>query len=162
MSNLERFVRPLSNWFINASSALILVIFVISVIDIIGSKFFNWPFPGSVELIGFLMAVMISLAVSLTQLLGRHIKVEFFTDRLPKLAIALIDAIVSLILFCFFIVLIWQLFLYGRFIQGSGEYSQTLRLPFHYFIYIMAIGFVPACLVFLSEFLHRIKEAKRQ
>ena len=56
--------------------------------------------------------------------------------------------------------MVWQIFKYGTSIQSSGEYSITLRLPIHYFIYIMAFALIPSCFVFLLDFVHSIKGVK--
>jgi TRAP-type C4-dicarboxylate transport system permease small subunit len=161
LPKLESFSRVLSEWFSRAGAVILTAMLIISSADIVGSKFFNLPVLGSVELIGFLMAVMVCLPMALTETLGRHIKVEVFTDRLPKAVNKMIDGIISLVLIFFFAMVVWQLFIYGIYIQAGREYSQDLHLPIHVFLYAMSIGLIPACLVFLIEFLNSLRGAKR-
>ena len=161
MAKFDKLVRLLSAWFANASSILLLLMFLISLTDIVGTKAFNLPVPGSFELIGFFMAMMIPFAMGLTKQLGRHIKVEIFTDRLPASLKKGIDSTVSLILFCFFAVLVWQIVLFGLSIRKVGEYSQTLHIHLDYFIFVIAFALIPACLVSLLDFLQLLKGYKR-
>jgi TRAP-type C4-dicarboxylate transport system permease small subunit len=149
----HKLVVTASNWFGHIGAALLLAIPVITFFDIVGSKFFSLPVPGSVELTGFLQSMLFPFAAALTLVCGQHIKVEVFTDWLPGSVKEVMDGIISLILFCLSIVLIWQTTVFGISIQSAGEYSGTLHIPLQYIIYLMAIGFVPLALGFLEGFL---------
>jgi TRAP-type C4-dicarboxylate transport system permease small subunit len=157
LSKYELFVKKISDWFANVGAAMLLLICLITFLDIVGSKFFALPFPGSVELTGFLQTMLIPFAGALTLLYGQHIRVEIFTDRLPEQVKVIIDGIISLVLCLFILVLIWQTVVFGIAIQISGEYSNTLRLPMSPVIYIMAFALVSLCLAFLLGFLQLFK-----
>jgi TRAP-type C4-dicarboxylate transport system permease small subunit len=157
LSKFESFVRKISNWFANIGAAMLLLICLITFLDIVGSKFFALPFPGSVELTGFLQTMLIPFAAAITLLYGQHIKVEIFTDRLPEHVKAIIDSVISLLLCLFILVLIWQTVVFAIAIQTSGEYSNTLRLPLSPVIYIMAFALISLCLAFLLGFLQLFK-----
>jgi TRAP-type C4-dicarboxylate transport system permease small subunit len=157
LSKYEIFVKKISDWFANIGAAMLLLICLITFLDIVGSKFFALPFPGSVELTGFLQTMLIPFAGALTLLYGQHIRVEIFTDRLPEQVKVIIDGIISLVLCLFILVLIWQTVVFGIAIQISGEYSNTLRLPMSPVIYIMAFALVSLCLAFLLGFLQLFK-----
>jgi TRAP-type C4-dicarboxylate transport system permease small subunit len=160
MNQFEVFVRKVSNGFANIGAAMLLLICLITFLDIVGSKFLNLPFPGSVELTGFLQTMLIPFAAALTLLHGQHIRVEVFTDRLPEHVKALIDSIISLILCLFVVVFIWQTVVFGMAIQASGEYSNTLQLPLSPVIYVMAFALVSLCLAFFLGFLQLFKGGK--
>lgn len=157
LSKFELFVKKISNWFANIGAAMLLLICLITFLDIVGSKFFALPFPGSVELTGFLQTMLIPFAAALTLLFGQHIKVEIFTDFLSEQVKAIIDSIISLVLCLFILVLIWQAIVFGIDIQTSGEYSNTLHLPLSPVIYIMAFALISLCLAFLLGFLQLFK-----
>jgi TRAP-type C4-dicarboxylate transport system permease small subunit len=149
----ELFVKKISNWSANIGAVMLLLICSITVLDIVGSKFFAWPFPGSVELTGFLQTMLIPLAAALTLLHDQHIRVEVFTDRLAEKVKAVMDSIISLALSCFVLVLIWQTVVFAMAIQVSGEYSNTLHLPMSPVIYVMAFALISLCLAFFLGFL---------
>ena len=152
LSKFELFVKRISNWCANIGAVMLLLICLITLLDIGGSKFFALPFPGSVELIGFLQVMLIPFAAALTLLYDQHIRVEVFTDRLPEHVKAIMDSIISLVLCLFILVLIWQNVVFGIAIQTSGEVSNTLRLPFYPVIYVMAFALISLCLAFLLRF----------
>ncbi len=157
LTKYELFVKKISDWCANMGAAMLLLICLITFLDIVGSKFFALPFPGSVELTGFLQTMLIPFAAALTLLFGQHIKVEIFTDFLPEHVIPIIDSIISLVLCLFILVLSWQTVVFGIAIQTSGEYSNTLRLPLSPVIYIMAFSLISLCLAFLLGFLQLFK-----
>ena len=160
LNKFEVFVKKISNWFANIGAAMLLLICLITFLDIVGSKFFALPFPGSVELTGFLQTMLIPFAAALTLLHGQHIKVEVFTDHLPAHVKALLDSIISLLLCLFIVVFIWQTVLFAMSIQASGEYSNTLQLPLSPVIYVMAFALISLCLAFFLGFLQLFKGRK--
>ncbi|NIS59706.1 MAG: TRAP transporter small permease subunit [Proteobacteria bacterium] len=97
--------------------------------------------------------VAISFAASMTLILGRHIRVEFFVARLPRRAQAVINSTVFLLGFGLFIVIIWRLCVLGYSFQTAGESSATIYIPYYPFAYGIAFASIPVCLVFLLEFL---------
>lgn len=162
LEKFERFARASSSWVANVGAALILATLAITFTDIISSKFFTWPVPGSVELAGFFQAIIIASAVALTQIHRQHIRVEIFMARLSKPIQATVDSIVSLVLVFLFIFVVWELVRYGISIQKTGQYSSDIRLPIHCFIYLTALALVPCCFVFLVEFLHSLRGIKKR
>jgi TRAP-type C4-dicarboxylate transport system permease small subunit len=149
----ENFVKTISNWFGNIGAAMLLGISIITFLDIFGSKFFALPFPGSVELTGFLQTMLIPFAAAITLIAGQHIKVDLFTEWLPAAGKVIVDGIVSFILFCLSIVIVWQSIVFGISVQSSGEYSGTLHIPSFFVIYFMSLGFACLALAFLQGFL---------
>ena len=153
LGKYQEFVIKTSNWFGNIATVMLLVIAFITFLDIFGSKFFTLPVPGSVELTGFLQSILIPFAAALTLICGQHIKVDLFTDWLPKNFKTMLDGIISLLLFFLSVVLVWQSIVLGESLQSVGEYSGTLHIPIFYVVYTMAVGFVSLALAFLGGFL---------
>ena len=92
----------------------------------------------------------------------KHIRVMFFTERASKRVKTMIDSIVSLVLACFTVVVIWQIFLLAMSLQSVGSYEGVLHIPTFYRAYFMAFAFIPILFVFLLDFWHsyRGKELK--
>jgi TRAP-type transport system small permease protein len=156
----DRIVTVISHWFAKVGAVLLLCTFLVTLIDVIGSDLFDLPVLGSTEIIGLLQGVVIAAAIAMTQILKRHISIDILVDRLPKRTQIIVGGLVSLILLTFFIMLIWQFSLLGLSFQDKGDYSQTLRIPTHYFAYLMALAFVSSCLVFLVEFMKAVIKAR--
>lgn len=166
MERFERWVNNLDIFLMNVAKYLewigifgILAMFFINFIDVIGAKLFLWPFPGATEVIGFSQVVAIAPAITITLLLGRHIRVEFIISRFPKRTQAIISVISSFLSFSLFILLFWQSILYGSSLKEAGEIGSTSRLPFYPFAYLIALASIPVSIAFLAEMLKSLLEA---
>ena len=86
--NLWRFIfealLKVTKWSVIVALLCAAFILVVSVIDVIGSKFFNWGIPGAVAFIEELNLVMIFMAVAYVQLSRGHISVNVFAKRLSS------------------------------------------------------------------------------
>jgi TRAP-type C4-dicarboxylate transport system permease small subunit len=97
--------------------------------------------------------VAIAFAASMALILGRHIRVEFFFNLLPRRVQIVINSCVLLLGLGLFILIIWRLCVLGHSFQASGEYSPTAYIPLYPFAYAIALASIPVCLVLLLEFL---------
>ena len=159
---LERFIKSLSNWLSWVAGAGLVAMIGLIVADIIGIKFFNWPVPGAIEMVGFLGIVVTAFAIAYTQVLRGHIQVEFFVMRLPRRVRASVAAFVSLLGVALFALLAWRSYDFALVLQGTGEVSMTQRIPFYPFVHAIAFCCIPVCLVLLVEFLKSVTEAVKK
>jgi TRAP-type C4-dicarboxylate transport system permease small subunit len=160
LAKFERFVWVGSDWSANVGTALLLMIFFISIGDVIGLKLFSWPVPGSTEIISLFQLVFIALTVAMTHLMRQHISVGILVDRLPKKVQAAISIIVSLFIAGLFIILVWQVLRVGLNFQAKGQYSITIRLPIYIFVYLAAVAFIFPCLAYLLDMFKSINELR--
>ena len=135
---------------------------VVTCIDVVGSKVFRWPLPGSIDMVQLAQTVAIAFAASMALILGRHIRVEFFVDLLPRRVQAVINSVILLLGLGLFIVIIWRLCVLGYSFQTSGEYSMTAYIPYYPFAYGMALAFIPVCLVLLVKFLKSLTKGEQK
>jgi TRAP-type C4-dicarboxylate transport system permease small subunit len=76
--------------------------------DVVGTKFFDWPVPGTLEITESTMVLIVFGALAFTQSQRGHIRVEiFYTDRGPKTK-AFMDAVTHLVAIAYFAILVWQ------------------------------------------------------
>ena len=158
LGKFEKFNRRLCGGFEWLGLAAMLLMMVITCIDVVGAKIFRWRLLGAIDFVMLFQIVAISFAASMAQVLRRHIQVESFFRLLPGRAQAVINIIVSLIVFVFFIVIIWQVCMLGYSFQTSGEYSPTAYIPLYPFAYAIALACIPFCLVLLVEFFNSLKQ----
>ena len=158
MGKFDIFIHTMSNWLGRIGAGLILVMLALSITDIIGRNLFTWPLPGSTEIISLVQGGAIALAIALTQLSGKNIRIEAFTQKLPRHVLLIIDSVIDVVLLVMFALLAWQTIVLGFNYIRVGEHSQILLLPLQYFAFIMALGYVGACLVFVFEFLNKVRE----
>lgn len=111
------------------------------------------PIQGSYELIGFFGAVSVALALGYTQLRKDHVIVTIITDRFSDKVKNLLDRFSYLVSSIFFSVVFWQTFKWGLRIAKSGELSETLKIVYHPFVYMVAIGFLILSFTSLVDFI---------
>ncbi|HSB06737.1 MAG TPA: TRAP transporter small permease [Thermodesulfobacteriota bacterium] len=158
LNRVEKFTRSFSRSLESLGVIGFLLMFLVNLVDVVGAKLFLCPLPGSVEIISFSQIVAIAPAIAFTLILGRHIRVDFIIDRLPKRVRATITSISSLLSLILFALVLWQSYLYGVSLQRAGEIGSTSHLPFFPFAYLIALCSIPVCLVFLVEVLRSLNE----
>ena len=113
----------------------------LTVFDVVG-RFFKYPIFGSIEIIGFLAAITVAAALPYTHKMEGHVGVELLVRLLPKkiqIGIKIITQTLTLFLFT---LITWQMFLYARELDNTGEVSMNLGFPIHYLVYLIACGLV--------------------
>ncbi len=162
LSKFEKFNRRLSDWFEWIGLVGLLLVMAITCIDVVGAKVFKWPLLGALDIVMLSQIVAIAFAASMALILGRHIRVEFLFNLLPRRARAVINSFVLLLGLGLFSVIIWRLCVLGYSFQTSGEYSATVYIPYYPFAYGIALASIPVCLVFLLEFLKSLTKKRVQ
>lgn len=123
---------------------------VITTLNVLGAKIFLIPMSGAIDIMMLAQLVSMAFALGSSLIYGRHVQVEFFVPLLPKRLQAVTDLMVRFLGLGLFVVLVWQLWLYGHDLQTRGEVSPTARIPLYPFAYACAVAFVPGCMVYLS------------
>ena len=158
LSKFEKFNRRLSGWLEWIGVIGILVMMLITCIDVFLTKFFALPLEGSIDVVQFSQVIAIAFALATTLILGRHIQVDIFISSLPRRTQGVIDTLASLFGFAFFIIVVWQLYGLGHSFQTAGERSMSqLRIVLFPFPYLIALGSIPVCLIFLQKLIDSLK-----
>jgi TRAP-type C4-dicarboxylate transport system permease small subunit len=160
LDKLERYNRRLSDWFERLAFLGLLLMMVVTCVDVVGAKLFRWPLPGSLDIVMLAQTVAIAFGCSMTLILGRHIKVEFFVKLLPRRLAAVVNSVVFLLGLGLFMVIVWRLAALGHLLQTSGDYSATIHIPYYPFAYGIALACIPVCVVFFLEFLKSLRKRK--
>ncbi len=119
-----------------------------------GNMFFRtvWiPIKGSYEIIGFLGALVASLPLGFAQIRKSHIAVDIITDKYPLRLQQIVEGISYIFCSAFFAIAAWKAICWGNIIRHSGEVSETLRIPFHPFVYAVAVGFITLSFALLVD-----------
>lgn len=156
LKELESIIHSLSAWFERIGIVGILVMLGVTCVDVIGTKCFRSPIHGAIDIVMFSQVVAIAFAITFAQILGTHVRVEFFFSKLSASTQAVIDSVINLILFSLFTLIVWRIYVLGHSLQIAREVSATLFVPLHPFVYGIAIACIPMCLVFLFGFLNSL------
>jgi TRAP-type C4-dicarboxylate transport system permease small subunit len=150
MRILQKSIRLLNMILIVVAGAGLLGVMGISVANVV-LRLTGVRFGGAYELAGFVGAVVIASALGQTQEKKDHVPVDIIPRKFPAGVNTAIDIFKYLLKTAFAIVVAWQMTQYGLRMARSGEVSETLKMPFYPFIFVVAGGFaVLACTVILD------------
>jgi TRAP-type C4-dicarboxylate transport system permease small subunit len=150
---LEKIDDFLNKILLIVGSVAVLFLMSLATVNVVLRFFFNAPYRGAYELVGFMGAIVIAFALGYTQKRKDHIVVDILTEKFPKRVNRVLDGINYFITTIFFAIVSWQVFIWGMKISKSGEVSETLKIMFHPFIYSVSLGFVVFSLTLVIDFL---------
>ena len=108
---------------------------------------------GSYEVIGWLSAGAMALALGSVQQHRGHVAIDLLVVRLGgrlRAAIELLTSVLSLLLFA---AVTWYVAGYGHVLQTTGSLSETLRAIVYPWVYLVAAGGAGLALALLIDFL---------
>ena len=153
MSVLEKITNFLNKILMIVGSIAVLSLMTLATVNVVLRFFFNAPYRGAYEIVGFSGAIVIAFALGYTQKRKDHIVVDILTEKFPKRVNRILDGINYFITTIFFIIVSWQVFVWGMKISKSGEVSETIKIIFHPFIYSVSLGFAVFSLTLILDFL---------
>ena len=157
MGFLEKIETFLNKILMVIGSVAVLSLMALATANVVLRFFFNAPYRGAYEVVGFLGAIVIAFALGYTQKRKGHIVVDILTDRFSKRVNRVLDGISYFVTTLFFAVVSWQIFVWGMKIARSGEVSETIKVIFHPIIYSVGIGFVVFSFTLMIDFLKNLQ-----
>jgi len=119
-------------------------------------RIFHLPFRGTYEIVSFLGAVVIAFSLGYTQKRKDHIVVDILTERFSQPVKNIVDKVAYLAITLFFGIVSWQLYVWGMKIWESSEVSETLKIVFHPYVFMVAIGFALLSFTAFVDFLNKL------
>jgi len=153
MGYLEKIDDFLNKILLIVGSVAVLCLMSLATVNVVLRFFFSAPYRGAYELVGFMGAIVIAFALGYTQKRKDHIVVDILTEKFPKRVNRALDGVNYFITTIFFVLVSWQVFVWGMKISKSGEVSETLKIIFHPFIYSVSLGFAVFSLTLIIDFL---------
>jgi TRAP-type C4-dicarboxylate transport system permease small subunit len=135
---LEKISTHLNRWFIWIGGFALLLMIGIACANML-LRPLGTPLKGAYELVGFLGAMTVAFALGYAQITRAHIAVDILSTRYSKKTSKIMNTISSLLGVIFFILVAWQVSVFGTTIWKRGETSETLRIIYHPFVYAVAI-----------------------
>lgn len=112
-----------------AGGTIFILLIGMSLISIVGRKLFSLPVPGDLEITQMSAAVAAAMFFPWCQMNDAHVRVDFFTTRLPVRAKAGLDGIAALTLGAVMLLLAWRTGVAAMASKASGDASLMLGLP---------------------------------
>ena len=154
-------MNSVSSWFERVGLVAMAAMVLATLIDVVGSKVFKWPLPGSTEIIGVIQVIAIAGGLAFSKIDGRHIRVEFLMEWLPQRGKAVLDLFSALLGLGLFAVAGWMTYENGLSLLGSGTKTFLLGIPLSPFSFWIALCCIPMCCVIIIELLTSIERMLR-
>ncbi len=108
MQKISLWVKKMALFLLLLGALGMIISMFLGFADVVGTKFFDWPVPGTLEITESTMVLIVFGALAFTQTQRGHIRVEiFYTDRGPRTK-AFMDAVTHLVAITYFGLLTWQ------------------------------------------------------
>ncbi|NWF91305.1 MAG: TRAP transporter small permease [Syntrophaceae bacterium] len=152
ISVLDEISKKLSQWFGWIGGVALLILTAIACANML-MRPFGAPLKGSYELVGFFGALVVALPLGYAQITRAHIFVDILSTRYSKRTQRIINAVNSFVCTIFFILVAWRSAVYATAIWKRGETSETLRIIYHPFVYVVAFCCFFLALILFIDFL---------
>ena len=146
-----------SAWFERIGLVAMACMALTTLIDVIGSKVFEKPLPGSTEITGVVQILAIAGGMAFSKIAGSQIRVDFVFDLLPERGKAILDVFGAILGLAFFAVAGWMSWENGVMLFGSGTKTFLLGIPLYPFAFWIAVCCVPMFFVILFELVTSVK-----
>jgi TRAP-type C4-dicarboxylate transport system permease small subunit len=125
----------------------------------VAGRFFGHPIFGSVEIVAFMAAASVAMALPYTHQARGHIGVEIVFRLLPDRVQRIVETVTNMLALVLFALVTYRMALYARTIRASGEVSMNLELPVYLIIAVVAFSFLVFTLVILQDIVQSLKRA---
>ena len=156
---LEKISKLLNRGFIWVGGAALLTMIGIACANML-LRPLGAPLKGAYELVGFFGALAVALALGYTQIARGHLAVDLLATRYSKRTQRILEAVNSFVCMVFFILVGWQVAVFATTIWKRGETSETLRIVYHPFVYVVAVCCALLAFVLFVDFLKSLAPEK--
>lgn len=156
---LDKFSNNLNRWFNWFGGIALLSLTGIACVNML-MRILGSPFKGAYELVGFFGALVIALPLGYAQINRSHISVDILGSYYSVKTKRFVNAFNSLVCMVFFVLVAWQSGVYATAIWKRGETSETLRIIYHPFVYVVALCCLLLAFVLLIDFLKSLRPQK--
>lgn len=159
MTTLEKISNRLNKLFIWIGGIALVSMTLIACANML-LRPLGFPLKGAYELVGFLGALVVAFPLGYAQITRAHIAVDILANRFSKKTQRIMDLFNSFFCVIFFVLVAWQLTVFGTTILERGETSETLRIIYYPFVYAVALCCLLLAFVLTIDFLKLIVSRK--
>ena len=156
MAVLERVTRLLNRLLVFCGGMFLVGMILLTCANIVCRAVWA-PIPGTFELMGYFGAVATAAALAFTQINRGHIAVNVLINRFSPKTRRRLNAFNNTACVIFFAMIAWQIGLKAHGFMKTGEVSETLRVIFYPFTYMVAVGCGAITLVFVVDLLRALR-----
>ncbi len=148
---LDAILERTASIFYGIGSGILAVLMVFTFVDVALRYFLKTPIKGDYELSSYMMALVIPSGLALTALRKKHIRVDVFTQFLPKRVQSGLSTFAYLITLGFVGFMVWQTAKYASLLIDSMQKATTIPIPDFPFVIVLTIYLIMFALVILRD-----------
>ncbi len=122
------------------SQGILIIMMLLVTADVLLRSLFNYPIPGSYELVQFMLLSVIFLGLAHTEAQGNHLAVDFVYKKLSEKTQNFITMTGHFMCLAVFSIITWQSIVGGLANKKMGEVSGILSIPLFPFYWVVALG----------------------
>jgi TRAP-type C4-dicarboxylate transport system permease small subunit len=152
---LERFSELLRRLMMIAGGVSLLALTLLATMNV-ALRIFQVPVGGTYEIVSFLGAIVTAGALGYTQKRKDHIVVDILSEKVPAPVKRVLDRVSHTLILVFFSIVSWQTFVYGKRLMRTGEMSETLKISYYPFVFLVGLGFAVLALTILLDLIETV------
>jgi TRAP-type C4-dicarboxylate transport system permease small subunit len=152
---LERISELLRRGMMIAGGVSLLALTLLATMNV-ALRIFRIPVSGTYEVVSFLGAIVTAGALGYTQKRKDHIVVDILSEKFPAPVKRVLDRISNVLILAFFSIVSWQTLVYGMRLMTTGEMSETLKISYYPFVFLVSAGFAVLALTVLLELVESV------
>jgi TRAP-type transport system small permease protein len=156
-ARFEAVVTKVCSWFEWIGLAGMAIMALTALVDVLGTKLFGLPLPGSTEITAVVQIMAIAAGLAYSQIDGKQIRVDIILGFLPKWGKAVLDLFASLLGVVFFAIASWTSYVLGANLASSGTSTLLLGIPLAPFAFWLSLCCILMCVTILVELVNAIR-----
>lgn len=158
MEKLERTVGAITKYFDYVARIGIFGMMALVTINVI-LRYFWKSVGGTYDYVQLITAVCVGAAIAYTAYERGNIEIELLMERFSERVQSIVASVIMLIVLGFFAIATWQVLTLAHDMNVKGETTMTAYIPFHPFLYLIAVGLGLTMVVMLAQLVRLIAKA---
>jgi TRAP-type C4-dicarboxylate transport system permease small subunit len=158
MQAVRRIVQAMALGLLLLGAVGMIVSMLLGFADVIGTKFFGWPVPGTLEVTESTMVLIVFGALAYTQSTRGHIRVEIVYNYCSPRGKAVMDTVTHTVAFVYFALVFWLGAGEAMYSWELGEATMgTVRFPLYPARFLLAAGTFLLLLMLLLDIVDDVR-----
>lgn len=159
MRALTRLNRALHTTLAWIAGATMVGMMLVTVVNMVLRRVYAKPFSGTYEVVGWLAGITAAFALGYTQVHRGHVAIDLVVARFSARVRALVTSAIALVSTGLFVAVSWRMFAYAARAAQVGSLSETMKVPFYPYAYMVALGCATLTLALAVDFIGAVRAA---
>lgn len=156
LRGLERLSAWVNGVLVGAAALMLAAMMLLAVFDMV-ARGFGFTIAGSYEVIGWMSAAAIALALGAVQREHGHVAMDLFVARLGARSRTWVEAAMTALALALFVALAFYVLRYAVTLHATGSKSETLQVIVYPWVYVVGAGCAGLALALLVDLLRALQ-----